>query len=392
MNAFSMKARFPVMALLLLSLCACQPTSSLGFPLAATPTPQVTIQGDNAGREEIQTIEIDNCDGKGDAIRTEQRSQSVEVTISPEIAARLGASIEVITAEIQATVGASTTRGTTRSTSIQLSAPPQTRMVFQLIWTGKEQIGVVQNLRGSSIPIAFSGFTPTDVRIKSQADTGCSGSEESTDVRPVAVQPQQPTPRPSNTPMPTRRPTETPLPPPTLVPDTQPDTILEVGQTWRQGEMELVLVQANLRAGIGDQGDIGGWYTDDEYWPKGIERGGVDVMFRLTSHKAQEVVVRYTLKSVSAIDNLGNKLTVFCWGDAGFPDSWYNGALPCKTFDEMLSPGQTIDLLGLTNRGDGEPWITAIADVADPSLREIVVEVSGIAGIENARWRIPIPH
>ena len=183
---------------ILLLVCGCTPPPTSEPVSQSETSPQVIIQGDNPGKEEIQTIELDNCDGKADATRTEQRSQSVEVTISSEIAAKLGASAEVISAEVQAAVGVASSHVAGRSTSIQLVAPPRTRMIFQLVWTGKEQIGVVQNLRGSNIPIAFRSFTPTDVRIKSQSDIGCPDSAEPKQVftpdptAPTETQPTQP--------------------------------------------------------------------------------------------------------------------------------------------------------------------------------------------------------
>lgn len=137
------------------------------------PTPQIIIQADIPGREVVQPIELDNCDGKADTKRTEHRTRSVESTISAEIAAKFGVSAEVLSAEVQATVGASAGWTEGQGTSIELVAPPGTRMAFQLVWIGNEQVGVVQNLRGSNIPIAFRIFKPTDVRIKSQYDIGC---------------------------------------------------------------------------------------------------------------------------------------------------------------------------------------------------------------------------
>lgn len=160
------------------------------------PIPQVIIQGDTSGIEMVQPIELDNCDGKGDAKRTEHRARSIESTISDEIAASIGASAEVLSAEVQAAVGAAVKQGAERSMSIELSAPPGTRMAFQLVWVGSEQIGIVQNLRASAIPIVFRTFIPTDVRIKSQYDIGCPGSPEQgapdEPAPPVVDQPNQP--------------------------------------------------------------------------------------------------------------------------------------------------------------------------------------------------------
>lgn len=152
-----------------LFLCGCVAPSLQ----VAVPTPQVIMQGDTPGREEVQPIELDNCNGKGDAKRIEQRTRSIESTISAEIAAKFGTSAEVLSAEVQAAVGAAMKWGAERSTSIELVAPPGTWMAFQLVWIGDEQVGIVQNLRASNIPIAFRSFKPTDVRIKSQYDIGC---------------------------------------------------------------------------------------------------------------------------------------------------------------------------------------------------------------------------
>ena len=37
----------------------------------AVPTPQVSIQGDTPGNEEVQPIELDNCGGKANALITQ---------------------------------------------------------------------------------------------------------------------------------------------------------------------------------------------------------------------------------------------------------------------------------------------------------------------------------
>lgn len=167
---------------------------------ATAPTPQVIMQGDIPGKEVVQPIELDNCDGKADAKRTEHRTRSVESTISAEVAAKFGVSAEVLSAEVQATVGASVGWTEGQGTSIELVAPPGTRMAFQLVWIGNEQVGIVQNLRASNIPIAFRSFKPTDVRIKSQYDIGCPGSDV---IMPRPTIPQvvaAPTPRTSTEP------------------------------------------------------------------------------------------------------------------------------------------------------------------------------------------------
>ena len=167
--------RFVILSLTVsMLLSGCVPASPALTP-APQPTaaPQVIIQGENPSKEELQTIEIDNCNGKTDISRTETRSQSIETTISADLAAKLGASGAVIYGEVQTSVGAALGRKAERTTAFQVSAPPGSRIVFQLAWTGPEQIGFVQNLRGANLPVVFTVFTPTDVRIKNQLDLGC---------------------------------------------------------------------------------------------------------------------------------------------------------------------------------------------------------------------------
>jgi hypothetical protein len=182
---------------LLLSSCvpASPPLTPAPQPTAA---PQVIIQGENPAKEELQTIEIDNCNGKTDIPRTETRSQSIETTISAELAAKLGAQGPVIYGEVQATVGAALGRKAERTSSIQVSAPPGSRMVFQLAWTGPEQLGFVQNLRGSSLPVAFTVFTPTDVRIKNQLDIGCPAPNKQSPTSSTEAHPIVPAQKPSS--------------------------------------------------------------------------------------------------------------------------------------------------------------------------------------------------
>lgn len=178
---------------LFLSGCVA-PSSPVLDSQAPTPALEVIMQGDTPGREEVQAIDLDNCHGKANLTRTEQRTLYVKSTISAEIAVKFGVSAEVLSGEVQAAVGASKEVEPGRSTSIELAAPPGTHMAFQLVWIGDEQIGIVQNLRGLNIPIAFSSFMPTDVRLKSQYDIGCpmSGANQPL-ASPTAMVPRPPT-------------------------------------------------------------------------------------------------------------------------------------------------------------------------------------------------------
>lgn len=176
---------------------ACGPTLGGIEPIVeAQPTPVVTVNNNNPNAEEIQTIQLDNCDGKGDSKRTEVRTQSIDAEISAGLAAQIGADAGVVQGAIQVAVGTALTAGSERSSSIELAAPPGTHMEIQLVWTGEEQVGVVQNILGSDVPIAFRSFSPTDVRIKSQYDIGCSTPLPNTeqDIVPSEPDSQEPAP------------------------------------------------------------------------------------------------------------------------------------------------------------------------------------------------------
>jgi hypothetical protein len=76
--------------LLILTLAVTACASSPGQPVvqSGTPAPNITFQGET-DQQQSQTIEINNCDGKAEAVRTEKRAQTVSVAVSNELAAIL---------------------------------------------------------------------------------------------------------------------------------------------------------------------------------------------------------------------------------------------------------------------------------------------------------------
>lgn len=171
-----MRRQIFFLGLLLVLLAGCKnssaPNSGNGT-FQPSATPKVIVQSVTAGKEILQVIDLDNCKGESVAVRTEENTISVEATVSAEIAASVGVSAEVLSAEVQSVVGASLSQGHSRSMSIQLSAPPGTHMNFQIAWVGNEQMGVVEGL--ADVPIVFRSFVPYDVRIKDQINKGCPG-------------------------------------------------------------------------------------------------------------------------------------------------------------------------------------------------------------------------
>lgn len=169
----------------------------------------------------------------------------------------------------------------------------------------------------------------------------------------------------------------TPLPPPTPVPsstppmpDTPPGSVLEVGQSWQQGELEIKLKRANsyiaYQPGTGERGPI------------------IALAFDLTSRKSQDVTLRYNLsQALSASDNRGRALN-FCNPTVSCMDSFDANTI-------MLHSGETVRLLGNGPGGKDADSIAVLVDAADPLITEVVVTIS-VDDIENAQWRIPIPH
>lgn len=167
-----MRAAFFLLVLSVV-LLGCSTTAPPGPISQVNSETQVVLQSETDNHEVTQEFDLNNCDGKADATRTEHRSSSIDVTLSTELAARIGASAQVVSTEVEAAVGTALRIGGERGTSIELKAPPNTHMFFQLVWIGKSQIGVVQNVKDSGIPVAFQTFVPNNVRIKSQYDIGC---------------------------------------------------------------------------------------------------------------------------------------------------------------------------------------------------------------------------
>lgn len=174
-----------------------------------------------------------------------------------------------------------------------------------------------------------------------------------------------PTLRPTDTPIPNPTPTKTPIPSPTPLPDTQPGTILEVGQTWRQGGIELQLTETWL-------------------YPRGL-----NVQFRMRNLEAVDRAIRYSLDNFSATDNLGRRIPVgynTCGGCFSFTQD-------CDPRTEILPALGSISFENECNGGWYQSDVFALPfDTGDTSITEIVISVSGISNIINARWRIPIYH
>ncbi len=226
-----------------------------------------------------------------------------------------------------------------------------------IFMTGKENIPQLLGTRSSDQGV-------TVVVAPQQAGQGVKTTAE-----PIVP----PTAMPTTPPIPTRRPTETPVPPPTPIPDTQPGTVLEVGESWYQTGIELALKEAY----------IDHIPTGPGCWSCGYP--APYLTFYLTNHRTQQMSIRYNLGDVvSAVDNRGRRLTVSVTHLA-----YVGNYSDFETKTVVLNSEQRVHL---QSWGDyGPPSVIILVDTTDTSVTEVIVSVS-IAGISNARWRIPIIH
>ncbi|MGB9845764.1 MAG: hypothetical protein ACPLF9_08415 [Methanothermobacter tenebrarum] len=177
-----------------------------------------------------------------------------------------------------------------------------------------------------------------------------------------------PTLRPTDTPIPNPTPTKTPIPSPTPLPDTPPGTILEFGQTWRQGGLELTMTKSGW-------GSNGGW----------MDEGGGVFTFILTNLEPYDRNFRLSSENFSAVDNFGRTVPIIPKQNVRIDEY-------CPSRTVKLLAHQTIDLVSeLICSGLQAYALTPRIDAGDTSITELIVSVS-VSNISEARWRIRIYH
>jgi hypothetical protein len=184
---------------------------------------------------------------------------------------------------------------------------------------------------------------------------------ESTVALPLTDTPQ---PISTNTFAPTSIPAEASLP------DTAPGTILEFGQTWRQGGLELTMTES----GWGGNGD----------W---MDEGGGVFTFILTNLEPNDRSFRFSSDNFSAVDNFGRSVPIIPKQNISINEY-------CPSDTVQLPANQTIDLvyeLRCSQNKDMAFALTPRIDAGDTSITEIIVSIS-VSSISNAKWRIKIYH
>jgi hypothetical protein len=137
--------------------------------------------------------------------------------------------------------------------------------------------------------------------------------------------------------------------------DTAPGSILAIGESWRQGGIELQLTQVKR-------------FPD-----------AVTFSFVLTNRREGETVFRLRIgDTFSVTTNLGERFETAC------PDKE-----PSFTLDSNEKRTFDRDCYSLAN--DSWGWhLAAYGDLTAPGVTDLIVEASGVSSIDGARWRVPI--
>jgi hypothetical protein len=175
-----------------------------------------------------------------------------------------------------------------------------------------------------------------------------------------------PTPSPSPSPSPSSTPakTTTPVAPPNT--DTPAGTVLAVGQTWKQGGLELTLTESALHIGNPDF-------------------QGIYLLFTLVNKRGNDFVLTYTQDTFTATDNFQQPLPVV-EAQKVFQSSGFN-SINKKFGDSGVQDKQTTTL-----PFDGGERIVVQADITQTTLSSIDITVANLSTITSATWQIPINH
>jgi len=163
--------------------------------------------------------------------------------------------------------------------------------------------------------------------------------------------------QPTYTPYPTYT---VPPPKPTSTPttaisqDTPSDTMLDVGQTWRSGNILLTLVDVyfSLRSTC-----------------------TMGLAFQLENDSSSPVIFTLRNNEFNLEDNLGNH-----WKTTGV---YHVNRCPVTSdsFDFVLQSGENLD-----------KWVGFLGNATDPAVEYVIVTVTGILNFDGAKWKVPISN
>jgi len=145
--------------------------------------------------------------------------------------------------------------------------------------------------------------------------------------------------------------------------DTEPGTILEVGQTWWQSGMALTLADIVL---FPDR-------TEDDC--------KIGLAFEIYNMTSSNIIVSYAGVQFSLKDNL-NQL----WPRTGISENtscpWYESPYSVEIPPSSRYPDEGNFYINVGFEGN----------LADTSIDSLVVTVDGLSHFQQARWSIPINH
>lgn len=153
---------FLLMSILLLSACNSLQDAQKIDPSDVQVGPPIS----EVESSEVETVHMNNCGGKADALQTAERSKAVSIGGELEI----GANYQVV----EGAISAKYEQTNSSSKSQTLIAPPGTNMEFVLIWIQNVKTGLI-NVEGKSGQATYRISTPISVELALSEDLGCQG-------------------------------------------------------------------------------------------------------------------------------------------------------------------------------------------------------------------------
>lgn len=140
--------------------------------------------------------------------------------------------------------------------------------------------------------------------------------------------------------------------------DTIPGTILPARGTWRQGGLALQMQYSNVLA------------------------SAIFMSFALTNVGPYDYALAYRLDHFSATDNLSNQLHIT------LPNCSYTPTAQANCNHRLLLKADSTHPLDFSCGSPSCRNIAVQVDTTNTSITEVIIKVSGIASIMDARWRI----
>ncbi|GIK58314.1 MAG: PASTA domain-containing protein [Chloroflexi bacterium] len=175
--------------------------------------------------------------------------------------------------------------------------------------------------------------------------------------------PESPLPKKTSIPQVPEPTSTTSIPAPTIVSqDTLPGSILEAGEEWKQDGVALRLTRFNLDPG-------------DSYYD------GINVGFQFRNNTDTELIISFTKNDFLAFANNGQSL---------FVRGFYNRSFWCNETTALVEAQSSFsledDVCGITHGY----LLNIDVDLSNPGITEVIVHVTQLSRITDAKWRIPI--